>query len=134
MNCSNRLAALANSQSSKSSSNRDDEAENKVSGLQIPKALYKGRMTQPQTCNTPVIKEVCAEIEEFGKGNSFRKPRQNLSGPEAWGLQWLKKGVRDNKLCIIKADKGGAIVLMDPHQIVQIMKEKLENESLYTNL
>ena len=60
--------------------------------------------------------------------------KSNLSAEELKGLKWLEKMTQDNKICVIKADKGGAILIVYPELLRNKVLEKLNNPDLYTRL
>jgi len=64
----------------------------------------------------------------------MQHPRANLSSEELKGLKWLEKMTQDNKLCVVPADKGGAILIVYPDLLRDRVLEKLNNPSLYLKL
>ena len=64
----------------------------------------------------------------------MQRPRANLSSEELKGLKWLEKMTQDNKLCVVPADKGGAILIVYPDLLRDKVLEKLNNPSLYIKL
>jgi len=59
--------------------------------------------------------------------------KQNLSQHERDGLKWLTKEVKENRLAIALADKGGATLglIVYPYLLRKKVLEKFENESCY---
>ena len=62
------------------------------------------------------------------------KSKENLTNDERKGLKWLTEMINDNKLAIVQADKGGAILIMYPDLLKKKVLEKLEDTELYTKL
>ena len=66
--------------------------------------------------------------------DSFRKssvPSHNLSGAEKRGLNWLKKKVSNNEIAICQADKGGAIIVIQPQFLTRTVREKVTDLEAY---
>ena len=66
--------------------------------------------------------------------NKKNKKKQNLSKNERDGLKWLQNMSAKNKIAIVQADKGGAILIVRPELLRKKVVEKLENNQLYTKL
>ena len=58
----------------------------------------------------------------------------NLSLIEKRGLRWLQKNVLDEQICVCKADKGGAILLVPPEMLTEKIEEKVKNTDIYEEL
>ena len=63
-----------------------------------------------------------------------RAKRSNLTKDELNGLQWLENMINLDKLNVVQADKGGAILLINPELLKKKTEEKLQNKDLYTEL
>ena len=50
----------------------------------------------------------------------------NLSKEELKGLKWLEEKTRENEICVIEADKGGAILIVYPELLRKKTLEKLK--------
>lgn len=50
------------------------------------------------------------------------------------GLRWLRDKISCNEISVCKADKGGAILIVDPNFLVKKVQEKVLNNSLYEQL
>ena len=66
--------------------------------------------------------------------NKKKPQEQNLSIIERSGLTWLEKMTAENKIAIVPADKGGAILVIDPNVLRRKVLEKLNNEDLYQKI
>ena len=65
----------------------------------------------------------------------LKKPgNSNLSLEERKGLKWLEDMISKNKLSVVSADKGGAILIVYPELLRRKVLEKLNNPDLYTKL
>ena len=72
---------------------------------------------------------------------ALRKPTKvgkrryaNLTRAEEEGVRWLEQQIKDDKLAIVQADKGGAIILTTPQLLKKKVLEKLENNDLYEKI
>ena len=64
------------------------------------------------------------------KGNM----KSNLSKDERDGLKWLKEMTSKEKISVVQADKGGAVLIVPPELLRKKVVEKLENTDVYTKL
>ena len=105
----------------------------------IPKQLrsvsYSLRAPAPdKQVNTLVDRLVTthdATLLNIGKSKSRKS---NLTKNEREGLKWLKDMSTKGKISIVQADKGGAILIVEPDLLERKVMEKLENPELYTKL
>ena len=76
------------------------------------------------------------ELEnELRKSNRTNGHRQsNLSKGEMEGVKWLQSQINQDKLAVVQADKGGAIILTTPQLLKKKVLEKLENDDLYEKI
>ena len=58
----------------------------------------------------------------------------NLSQADLQGLKWLETKIKGGVIAVIKADEGGATLIVDPSLLKQRTAEKQENEELYEKL
>ena len=66
--------------------------------------------------------------------NPKKPSKSNLSDIEKSGLKWLENMTAENKLAVVEADKGGAILIVYPELLQEKTLEKLNNPSLYEKL
>ena len=60
--------------------------------------------------------------------------KKNLSKEELEGLEWLECMTDEGKLSVVEADKGGAILIVNPELLRKKTLEKLEDPNLYNKL
>ena len=97
--------------------------------LQIP-SYFQSKLTSTNPEMTSAINHLntFSNSVAASKKSEFKK---NLSHLEEIGLKWLREMVKEDKLSICKADKGGATLLVPPEFLIQKVKEKVENPDLY---
>ena len=66
--------------------------------------------------------------------SSLAPKKSNLSAAELSGLKWLEKQTREEKISVVEADKGGAILIVYPDLLKRKTLEKLQDPSLYDQL
>ena len=98
-----------------------------------PKGLSKHQcMFRQNICKDKVVSQLYQEVVNFGEHfKPTGKPRFNLNRLEHAGLKELTKLVKDGKIVICQADKGGMIVLLPPDQVKLMVKEHLEKSNNY---
>ena len=72
-----------------------------------------------------------ALLKTLGKNKKFKS---NLSKDERDGLKWLRDMTKKEKISVVQADKGGAILIVTPDLLRKKVLEKLENPLLYSKL
>ena len=73
-------------------------------------------------------------INEFANTIKPKKAVPNLGKEERIALTWLKDNTQNKNLAVLKADKGGAKVLLKRDQVSEMIKSKLQNQNLYTDM
>ena len=76
--------------------------------------------------------ELNGRLQYADKNNKKRK--KNITMDEEIGLKWLLKETKDGRLAVVKADKGGAILIVYPTLLIEKVQEKLNDPSLYDKL
>ena len=104
----------------------------------IPYSLYKNncnpvKPTKEQTVND-IVSNMNTELDHQLKSQKRKRGKHNLSLDEREGLKWLEKMTSENKISIVPADKGGAILIVYPDLLRRKVLEKLENKDLYQKL
>ena len=56
-----------------------------------------------------------------------RKHKLNMTIEEARGLKWCIENTRDRNVYITRADKGGAVLVLDAAEVDQIIRNYLQN-------
>ena len=142
-NCENRLGAAAiktaayNAQSSNDDTNQSLNEESALPLLKVPKDLMQTDIiSQRPRSSDNAVELIRREIREFGNSDpkNFEIPKKNLTALENKGLSWLKTAVTSKQICILSADKGGALVIMEADQVTKIIKDTLSDAQTYENL
>ena len=107
----------------------------------IPSKLYQKNYCSARPSEDVPVNDIVKSMEtdldqQLIKRGDSRKPRvkQNLTSEEQEGLKWLECMDGEGKLTVVKADKGGAILVVDPDMLRKKTLEKLNNPGIYTKL
>ena len=104
----------------------------------LPKSLRDPNYFQiPLQSTNPEFQSVLQHINlktNSLKPTTGKRRIHNLSYFEEKGFKWLKDQVANEKLCVCKADKGGAILLVPPELLSKKIEEKVKNSDLYSEL
>ena len=63
-----------------------------------------------------------------------KEHKTNLTHRESKGLKWCLKNTKDRKVYITRADKGGAILIIDSSEVDKVILENLTDPSKFTVL
>ena len=138
-NAKNKLEKCAISQAKKLEKNSNEEPLNDSdthATLVIPSELRLRRVCLPPANEhgDPLVTEVVNGTNEFANTIKPKKAVPNLGNEERIALTWLKDNTQNKNLAVLKADKGGAKVLLKRDQVNEMIKFKLQNQNLYTDM
>ena len=115
-----------------------EKEENEEERFQIPAKLRQSNYFLSSISSTdPEINAAINHINANVNSDHFRKPSKksgNLSRAEKRGLSWLQKKIEENEVAVCQADKGGAILIVDPDFLVKKVKEKVTDTTSYEEL
>jgi hypothetical protein len=60
--------------------------------------------------------------------------KKNITKDEEEGLRWLIKETKESNIAVVKADKGGAILIVNPKLLEKAVEDKLGNPGLYEHI
>ena len=101
----------------------------------LHKKYYGPKSPSPDPSVNEITDTMSHDLDSRLRRKKDLKPRlSNLSKEELKGLKWLEEKTRENEICVIEADKGGAILIVYPELLRKKTLEKLKNPSLYTQL
>ena len=103
----------------------------------VPSALYRtyyGAQSpaDENSVNTITDNMVNSHNVKLQNQKKINKYKKNITKDEEDGLRWLVKKTSAGEIAVVKADKGGAILIVYPSLLRQKVVDKLENEELYT--
>ena len=105
------------------------------SNYELPQKLRQPNYTKVEPTWDKTVQEtvhkMADQLDEKLRSNKSRYKCTNLSKAEQDGLVWLQKKISENKIAITEADKGGAILIVDPELLRKKTLEKLHNTDLY---
>ena len=115
-------------------SNRNDNCT--VHSSCVPPTLYRSfygtqSPAEENAVNTIVDNMVNNHNVKLQKQQKMSNCRKNITKDEEEGLRWLVKKTSAGEIAVVKADKGGAILIVYPSLLRQKVVEKLEDEELY---
>ncbi len=79
--------------------------------------------------NHPLLDEIKTKLYGWIANHKPSSPKQNLTPLEMRGKRWLLNKIKDQQLFVTKADKGGAVLIMNRN----VVQETIENELLDRN-
>ena len=104
----------------------------------IPSKLTHRKFTASKPAKENFINNIVDNITEEHNGRlQFEneiKRKKNITKDEEEGLRWLIKATQESRIAVVKADKGGAILIVKPELLEEAVIEKLENPNLYQKL
>ena len=98
-----------------------------------PKKLpHKSFVTTKGVVKDSITNKVIEEVNSYADNYTPKnRHKQNLNKYEKEGLAWLKNKTDNHEIVICKADKGGALLILPPQQIKELLEEKLEDKTAY---
>ena len=117
-----------------------DEQYNTPNPHQIPPKVYQKSYYSAQLQDDNNVNDIVKSMEtEHDQKLIVRKiskenRKKNLRKEEWEGLRWLTGMNNEGKLTVVQADKGGAIIVVNPDTLRKKTLEKLENLNLYEKL
>ena len=104
----------------------------------IPAKLRHTTYTQRQPVSdrhvNTLVDRLVLEHNSLLKNMRGTKTKSNLSKDERDGLKWLQDMSKKEKISVVQADKGGAILIVPPSLLEKKVMEKLENPNIYTKI
>ena len=95
---------------------------------------YSPVKESPELAVNNITNQLSSQLDLELVKKKYPKKRQNLTNDEKDGLNWLIRMTNADKLSVVRADKGGAILIVYPELLKKKVMEKLNNPSLYTLL
>ena len=88
--------------------------------------------SHPNFTNT-VLDDVKTKLFGWIANHSTKTPKGNLSKLELRGRRWLLDRINTKTIFISKADKGGAILIMNHNDVCETIEKELFNPEKFTN-
>ena len=103
--------------------------------LTLPGKLSHKRYTASKPAEEQAVNNIVSSIasEHNGKlrSRNTKLRKKNITKDEEEGLNWLIKETNQSNIAVVKADKGGAILIVDPKLLENAVDGKLRNNNLY---
>ena len=74
-----------------------------------------------------LLDEIKSRVKSWVASFNPDDPKSNISPQAIRGKAWIMKALKEEKIFISKADKGGAILILDYNKVIQKMEEELSN-------
>ena len=101
----------------------------------LRKKIYGPKSPALEQAVNEIINTMSHDFDSRLRRRSAVQPRRsNLSSAKLKGLQWLEKQIKEEKISIVEADIGGAILIVYPSLLRKNTLEKLEDPTLYEKL
>ena len=104
----------------------------------VPSKLSYKRYTAAAPAKENSVNNIVQNItEEHNARLQFQntnKMKKNITKDEQDGLQWLIKETNESNIAVVKADKGGAILIVDPKLLEKAVQDKLQDPNLYEQI
>ena len=94
----------------------------------LPPQLYVKTNRRAPEIDDCFVEDYRRLAVEFANTVNPERMRDNLSWKEKKALKWLRKQVEDNNLVVSEADKGGAILLLDPNHVHESVTNRLSSD------
>ena len=88
----------------------------------------------PQDFNHPLFDEIRTRLMGFVTKLNPHKPKSNLTDADQRGKGWILKSIRQQKMFVTSADKGGATLILDYTTVMDTVRSELEKEPKFTKL
>ncbi|KAL5253414.1 hypothetical protein ACHWQZ_G013260 [Mnemiopsis leidyi] len=88
----------------------------------------------PQDFNHPLFEEIKTKLMGFVTNRDPDKPKSNLTDAEQRGKGWVLEAIRQQKIFVTTADKGGATLILDYATVMETVGTELSNTSKFTKL
>ena len=100
----------------------------------IPSKLSHKSYVTALPAKEAAVNAIVSNVTEQHNGRlqfeNISSGKKNLSKNEQEGLQWLMRETKNGNIAVVKADKGGALLIVKPKLLEDAVMEKLENPNL----
>jgi hypothetical protein len=118
--------------------NISEENRTNIIKSTVPLRLSRKVYTAAAPAEENGVNNIVQKMTEEHNGRlQFEKTppqKKNVTKDEEEGLRWLIEETRESNIAVVKADKGGAILIIDPKILETTVQEKLDNPNVYTKL
>jgi hypothetical protein len=131
VDCYTTMAKLCNATRRKLRNSDEEAAEDDIPYEPLPPNLKLNPPTVPGDSGDPLIDGVRDEILAFVDLHQPTALRSNLSALERRGLKWILEEINHGDLRLVKADKGGALCIIEKSVMTNWESDKLSNCEKY---
>ena len=112
----------------------DQNGTGNINSKDIHHELRIPSRSHPPDLANPLLDDIKAKILGFVSTFEPEKPKSNLTPAEQRGKAWLLKAVKSQQIFVTKADKGGAIILLDFKKALESLREEINNPEKFTKV
>ena len=95
-----------------------------LTDIDIHKSLRVKSNNHPEY-STPLFEEIKLKIQAWLINFNPVDPKTNISPQAARGRKWIKDSIKSEKIFVTRADKGGAIIILDYKAVIDSMEKEL---------
>ena len=106
----------------------EDDVDEQVVDDAHPSLRIPSRNHPPPDKMPALFNEIRSKLLGFLSTFETTKPPSNLTPAEQRGKAWITKEVKEQRLFVTKADKGGAILILNFEDAFQAVKKEMEDE------
>ena len=109
------------------------ELENNIDpAADIHRDIRVSGFTHP-AYNSPLLEEVKTKLFGWIANHKVAKPKANLSPLELRGRRWILNNLKEEKIFITKADKGGFTLIMNFADVKAAIENERKRKQIYSN-
>ena len=95
---------------------------------------YQTKLTTSNADTNLPVQVIRDKLNSLPRTYKTKGQKKNLSTLHEEGIKWLTNKVSNNDIAVVEADKGGAILVVEPQLLETKVLQKVQNEELYEKL
>ena len=81
--------------------------------------------------STPLFEEVELKLQAWLINFTPVDPKKNISPQAMRGRKWIRENIKTEKVFVTRADKGGAIIILDYKTVIDVMEKELGDPNTF---
>ena len=82
----------------------------------------------------PLLEEIKTKLLNWADNLQIEEPTKNLSKGALIGKKWIDDSIKNKKIFVTKADKGGSILILNYEDVVNTLEKEIYNEDKYIKI